>query len=132
MRKISAGERIDKRVPMEVAVMISGNERTPGVENTFTENVSSRGARVLSIRRWEQNDRLTVASPVGNFSSIARVAYCQPVRGRGYAIGLEFLDPNGQWVVQASSGFSTTRNEPVASRPASAIKKLLRKGFQRP
>ena len=45
-------ERLEKRIPMTVAVHISGRERAPGVETTFTENVSSRGARVSSIRRW--------------------------------------------------------------------------------
>lgn len=113
-------------------MVISGNRLLPGVENTFTENVSSRGARVVSSRRWNQDDRLTLASPLGDFSSSARVAYCQPVRDRGYAIGLEFLEPNGQWVVQPSKDSSLARKpKPVESRPASAIRKLLAKGFQK-
>lgn len=131
MRKISGVERCDKRIPMEVAVVISGNHRLPGVENTFTENVSSRGARVVSSRRWEQNDWLTLASPVGDFFSNARVAYCQPLRGEGYAIGLEFLEHKGQWVVQASTDSLPGRARPAESRPVSAIKKLLAKGFQK-
>jgi hypothetical protein len=95
---------------MEVAVVISGHRRLPGMENTFTENVSSRGARVVSIRRWDRNDRLTLTSPVGDFSSSARVAYCQPLRGQGYAIGLEFLEPSGEWVIQSSRGTLETKN----------------------
>lgn len=102
MRKTSD---VEQRIPMEVAVVISGHQRIPGVENTFTENVSSRGARVVSIRRWNANDRLTVASPVGDFSSTARVAYCQALREHGYAIGLEFLEPRGKWVVEPSREF---------------------------
>ena len=42
-------ERFEKRVPMTVAVRIVGRQRWPGVETSFTENVSSRGVRVSSI-----------------------------------------------------------------------------------
>ena len=103
MPKTFAISRSDKRIPMEVAVLISGHKITPGVENTFTENVSTRGARVVSVLRWETNDRLTLASRAGDFHSTARVAYCQTLRGAGYAVGVEFLEANGRWVVQPPS-----------------------------
>jgi hypothetical protein len=47
---------------MEVGVQITGHLALPGTETTFTENVSSRGARVLSTRRWKIYDQLTIAS----------------------------------------------------------------------
>jgi hypothetical protein len=93
-------ERIENRVPIEVAVHICGDERIPGVEETFTENVSARGARVITGRRWRMNDLLMLASAC-DFQTVARVAYCQPRRGEGFAIGLEFLEPVGSWVVHS-------------------------------
>jgi hypothetical protein len=96
-------ERLEKRIPMEVAVQIAGNTYTPGVETTFTQNVSSRGARVVTVRRWQPNDRLTIASLPGDFRATARVAYCQPLRSDGFAIGLEFLEPTGPWVISPQS-----------------------------
>lgn len=99
MTKAYTAERAEKRVPMEIAVYISGEGKVPGVEETFTENVSFRGARVRTGRRWRTNDRLMLATPPGNFQAIARVAYCQPSGGEGFAIGLEFLEPAGRWVV---------------------------------
>lgn len=99
MRKPNAAKRLEKRLPMEVAVQIAGNTQVPGVETTFTENVSSRGARVMTVRRWQPEDRLTLTSLPGDFRALARVAYCQPLRGDGFAIGLEFLEPAGRWVV---------------------------------
>jgi hypothetical protein len=84
---------------MQLAVQISGHLKLPGVETAFTENVSARGARVISLRRWQANERLTIASLPGDFRSTARVAYCQPLRGKGFAIGIEFLEPSGHWVV---------------------------------
>jgi len=70
-----------------------------GRESTFTENVSARGARVVSVRNWEKGEKLTLVSRTGEFRSSARVAYCQPLHGDGYAVGVEFLETKGRWVV---------------------------------
>jgi PilZ domain len=96
-------ERLERRIPMTVAVHISGREPGLGVETTFTENVSSRGARVSSIRRWRCNDKLEIKSLPGDFRALARVAYCRP-HSEGFVIGLEFLEPTGRWVVNTPVG----------------------------
>jgi len=96
-------ERLEKRIPMTVAVHISGLQSASQVETTFTEDVSSRGARVPSARRWRPNETLNFESLPGNFRALARVAYCRPHPG-GYVIGLEFLEPSGRWVVTAPVG----------------------------
>ena len=79
--------------------MLDGHRQVPGMESTFTENVSARGARVVSVRHWKKGERLTFVSRTGEFRSSARVAYCQPLHGDGYAVGVEFLEPKGRWVV---------------------------------
>ena len=91
--------RVECRVPMEIPVLLDGHRRMPGTESTFTENVSARGARVVSTRRWELGERLTFASRTGEFRSSARVAYCEPLQSDGFAVGVEFLEPKGRWVV---------------------------------
>jgi hypothetical protein len=91
--------RVERRVPMEIPVLLDGHRQMPGTESTFTENVSARGARVVSTRRWELGERLTFASRTGEFRSSARVAYCEPLQSDGFAIGVEFLEPKGRWVV---------------------------------
>jgi len=95
--------RSENRIPMEIPVMLEGHRHLPGVENTFTENVSARGARVISVRHWDKNAQLTLASRSGEFRSSARVAYCHPIHGDGYAIGLEFLESKGRWVVESAN-----------------------------
>ena len=91
--------RGEQRIPMEVPVILEGHRKLPGFESTFTENVSARGARVVSVRRWEQGESLVFASRTGEFRSSARVAYCQPLQGEGFAVGVEFLEAKGRWVV---------------------------------
>ena len=96
------GPRRETRVPMEVGVQITGHPAMPGTETTFTENVSPHGARGLSTRRWNTNDRLTISTLTGAFRAIARVAYCQTTSESGFAVGLEFVEPSGNWVVAES------------------------------
>jgi hypothetical protein len=91
--------RVERRIPMEIPVVLDGHRRMPGTESTFTENVSARGARVVSTRRWELGERLTFVSRTGEFRSSARVAYCHSLQSEGFAIGVEFLEPKGRWVV---------------------------------
>lgn len=91
--------RVERRIPMEIPVVLDGHLQMPGTESTFTENVSARGARVVSTRRWEQGERLTFVARTGEFRSSARVAYCHALQGDGFAIGVEFLEPKGRWVV---------------------------------
>lgn len=93
--------RAERRILMEIPVVLNGHREVPGSESTFTENVSARGARVVSVRRWEQGEKLTLVSRTGEFRSSARVAYCQPLQGEGFAVGVEFLEAQGRWVVQS-------------------------------
>jgi hypothetical protein len=103
LRNTFTFRRAEKRIPMEIPVMLDGHRQIPGVENTFTENVSPRGARVVSIRPWEKGARVTFMSRTGEFRSSARVAYCHPMHGDGYAVGLEFLEAEGRWVVESAN-----------------------------
>jgi hypothetical protein len=100
-RRLHSFHRAESRIPLEIGVYLDGHRDFPGAESTFTENVSARGARVVSIRRWKKNERLTFISRTGEFRSSARVAYCQPMQGEGFAVGVEFLEPKGRWVVQS-------------------------------
>ncbi len=103
MHKLYSAKRAERRIPMEVGVQISGNSQLPGTETTFTEDVSPRGARVVTMRRWQMDDRLKIASLPGNFQATARVAYCRTLRGEGFVIGVEFLEHAGWWVVPPAS-----------------------------
>ena len=102
-RPIHSTQRRENRIPMEIPVLLDGHGNLPGMEATFTENVSAKGARVVSVRRWEKGAALMLASRPGEFRSEARVAYCQPLHGDGYAVGVEFLETKGRWVVESTN-----------------------------
>jgi len=104
MAKEFVAPRYKKRVPMTVVVNISSLQEGPGVETTFTENVSPGGARVVTTRRWQPGERLRFTFSPGDFRSTARVVYCHPQRDAEFAIGLEFLEPVATWFSSSSAG----------------------------
>ncbi len=77
-----------------MAVMLTSASRT---ELTLTENISSRGARLVTKKGWSANDTLVIKSLEGDLQSEARVIYSHHIRENVYAIGLELLAPLGDW-----------------------------------
>lgn len=91
--------RCETRLARRIPVLIAGHAETPGAEKTMTQDVSARGARVITRRPWESNQVLVIASFPVRHMSLARVTYCQPLPEGKYAVGLKFLEPAGKKVV---------------------------------
>jgi hypothetical protein len=83
--------RAEDRVAMKVTAVLAGRYGTVRVETGLTENVSSRGARVVSTSTWPLYDTILIAIPGFNFRSSARVAYCDAIGVGQFGIGLEFV-----------------------------------------
>ncbi len=88
--------RTEIRTPLKVLVELCSFENVT-YELAYTADVSSHGACVLTKNPWQSNQHLTVRSVRGNLYSQARVAYCQPVDGRSFAIGVELRQPTADW-----------------------------------
>ena len=58
-----------------MAVMLTSRERVSRTELTLTENISDRGARVVTKQVWSPNDSLVIKSLEGDLQSEARVIY---------------------------------------------------------
>ncbi len=68
-------------------------------EITLTENVSRYGARVVTTMKWQPNDDVDVKLRREGLSNRARIAYCKPLKGEAFAIGLQFSLPVVNWTV---------------------------------
>ncbi len=91
--------RVEDRSPVHVAVDLSGLDVHTVAQQGVTENVSARGARVVTGKPWQPNDHVTVRSLLGNLRSRARVVYCQPLAKGSFAIGLELFVSVGEWTL---------------------------------
>lgn len=94
--------RGERRLPVSLVVRIEEDAVGGWSERTYTDNVNSRGARVLSVRSWKAGEQLRLTTRHHHFRTTARVIYCQRLNGSdNFALGLRFTGPQGQWVVAA-------------------------------
>ena len=99
MPKQFAMQRFEARVPMTLAVNISNQQQSAGVETTFTENVSAHGARILSTRHWRPGRPAVICIAARGFSCERAGVYCRPQRNHEFAVGIEFLEPVARWLL---------------------------------
>ena len=73
--------RMERRLPIVVVVRLAQAERpgADGEERTYTDNISSRGARLYSIRPWRLGDAVQVI-PRNEDPACGNVVYCQTLR----------------------------------------------------
>lgn len=77
--------------------MLTGADPAFLTELTVTQDISSRGARIVTKELWRADDSLVIKSLEGDLQSEARVVYRQAIREEVYAIGVELIGPMGSW-----------------------------------
>jgi hypothetical protein len=89
--------RIEKRASVTVPIHLVHLEHDQIAETTTTVNVSRRGARILSGRRWQPGEPLGLTSLTGEFRRIGRVIYCHSVPDGQFCVGLQFGANGTNW-----------------------------------
>ncbi len=90
--------RMARRLPIVVVVRLAQAEcaSTDGGERTYTDNISSRGARVYSTRPWQLGDAVQV-TPRNEDPARGNVVYCQTLEDGRFVIGVKFQDRPVMW-----------------------------------
>ena len=97
--------RTEKRIRLSVPLELSKLQDSNDAERTITENICSIGARVLSWRAMEPNDRLMVRFLELNLRTEARVVYCQRLRHGRFVLGLQFQGMSmSKWTKESFRG----------------------------
>ncbi len=73
--------RTEKRSAWALPVELSRLDLSLPAETTVTENISPRGARVVSRQQWQEGDRVFVKALKGDLRLRAQVVYCEILRG---------------------------------------------------
>jgi hypothetical protein len=105
VRKARKERRGELRRPEQITVELDGLDVPVTREMALTENVSRHGARVVTKKRWQPNDRVLVGLPPSTQRSGAQIAYCQGSSGDAFAIGLQISSAADDWL-QSTSGTS--------------------------
>jgi hypothetical protein len=82
--------RPEKRIRLAVPVEIYSLQDPSATERTSTEDVCSLGARVLTHRNKELNERLMIKSLADDLRTLARVVYSQRLNDGRFGVGLQF------------------------------------------
>ena len=89
--------RLEKRIQRVIPVEISTLQDSRITERVSTENISSLGARIVTKRSVEQNERLMIRSLAGDQRTLARVVYCQRMTDGRFGVGMQFLGVRVNW-----------------------------------
>jgi hypothetical protein len=89
--------RNEKRVTMALPVCLVTADKLLFADQAVTVNVSSRGARIMTRRRWELKERPQLASISGELRTQAKVVYCELLTNGSFCIGLKFLSAIKDW-----------------------------------
>jgi hypothetical protein len=81
--------RSEARILKRLAAELSRPDKSVSREMTFTENVSIRGVRLTTVRRWQPGTRVLVTFHRNGVRSEGRVAYCQRNGSGDFAIGVD-------------------------------------------
>lgn len=71
-----------------------GSDGSSLADGTFTENVSTRGARIVTKSKLQPGGTIEIHSRYGGFWLQGRVVYCQPLFGGNFAAGVETQQQN--------------------------------------
>jgi hypothetical protein len=96
--------RIEKRVTVETPIYLNRARESHSFEKGLTENVSARGARVVTWHSWRPGDEPLLTPPSCEFHLSARVIYCHPVRKDHFSVGLQFCESFAQWWDKNAAG----------------------------
>src|ERR1700746_1767431 len=91
MQQTHVSQRVEDRAAIRTTALLIGRHGRLGGERAMTENVSSRGVRVISASEWYTDDTILVSLPAGHFTSAARVTYCDELGKGRFVAGLEFV-----------------------------------------
>src|SRR5947208_2425513 len=69
--------RSERRIPQRLAAELSRPDESAPMEMTFTENVSPRGIRLTTMRRWQPGTRVLLTFPQNGIRSEGRIVYCK-------------------------------------------------------
>ena len=94
--------RYEKRAARAVRVELLRLDESRFNERTVTENVSPRGARVVTELICAPGKHVLVTAPEEGVTSLARVVYCQRVESTKFAVGLQLVVRVEEWGKPAS------------------------------
>jgi len=94
--------RYEKRTARAVTVELLRLDESHQTKRAVTENVSPRGARIVTDWHRAPGKHRLVSAPKKGVKSLARVVYCQRMESTKFAVGLQLVVRVEEWEKPAS------------------------------
>ena len=94
--------RYETRTRRVVHVELLRPDEFPHIKTGVTENVSSRGARIVTEYDCPPGKDLVITAPEEGVKSLGRVVYCEPLERSKFAVGLRLVVRVKEWGKPAS------------------------------
>ncbi|PYU84943.1 MAG: hypothetical protein DMG50_02770 [Acidobacteria bacterium] len=94
--------RYEKRTARAVTVAVLRLDESQLNKVAVTENVSPRGARIVTDWNCTPGKHVLVTAPEEGVKSLARVVYCQRLESTKFAVGLQLVVRVEEWGKPAS------------------------------
>ena len=92
------------RMPRNMPILVYRETDSAGrQELTNTVDVSKRGACIATTRLWDTGEKIWIQKPADQQRTIARVAWVKKGEPSQFLMGLEVLDCEDFWGLQAAS-----------------------------
>jgi hypothetical protein len=92
--------RYEKRAARTVTIEVLCLDESGLNARTVTENVSPRGARIVTDWNCASGKHVLVTAPEEGVKSLARVVYCQRVDSTKFAVGLQLIVRVEEWGIR--------------------------------
>ena len=93
--------RKERRLPIVVVVNLAPLEAVNAErhERTYTDNISTHGARVRSIYAWQLGEEAEITPANGETPVRGEVVYCQRVDHNRFFVGLNIRESRITWTI---------------------------------
>lgn len=89
--------RYEKRTPRAAQVELLRLDESQRIRRAVTENVSPRGARIVTECNCPPGKHVVVAAPEEGVKSLARVVYCHRVESSKFVVGVQLVVRVEEW-----------------------------------
>ena len=116
MQLVHAIERRYRRVPTVIVVRLRRvrDSSVEAEESTYTDNISARGACVISRYSWQPGEEVQVTSVKDGTAIRGSVVHCRKLGNDGFSVGLDFPQESVPWFVRQVRRLLTCAAEPNA------------------
>jgi hypothetical protein len=89
--------RTEPRVSLPVLIYLSDSSGSEDPELVVTENVSTRGVRVICKRRCEPGEEREIVTLGSDLRLSAEIVYCQTISSDSFWVGLKIRKDRPTW-----------------------------------